>query len=192
MSKQFLDTTGLDQVLQSVNQKIADGEKSVFKTDSTWEVASLSVLQGWVSGTAATDSINRRTVNNYDVYLAKDTNAQYYFDSGTWISFAPDLTDYLTQAQSDARYPTDSEWSRESVDDYYIAVTNVNGSTAIQDIVKTSGGLVQGTFRTTAAASIRYQNLGVLFSGVNLPTPVHRGNEDVLRLIYSYQLGNRS
>jgi hypothetical protein len=106
MSKQFLDTTGLDQVLQSVNQKIADGEKSVFKTDSTWEVARLSVLQGWVSGITATDTINHRTVNNYDVYLVKDTNAQYYFDSGTWVSFAPDLTDYLTQAQSDARYPT--------------------------------------------------------------------------------------
>jgi hypothetical protein len=106
MSKQFLDTTGLNHVLQSVNQKIADGAKSVFKTESTWEAASLSILQGWVNGATATDTINNRTVNNYDVYLAKNTNAQYYFDSGAWVSFAPDLTDYFTKEQSDARYPT--------------------------------------------------------------------------------------
>jgi hypothetical protein len=106
MTKQFLDTNGLPQVLQSVNQKIADEAKSVFKTDGSWEVPSLAVLQGWVTGTTAADSINKRTVNNYDVYLVKDTNAQYYFDSGSWLPFAPDLTDYFTKDQSDARYPT--------------------------------------------------------------------------------------
>ena len=69
MANQFLDNTGLTKVLQSVNQKIADGAKSVFKTDSTWEAASLTVLQGWVSGATARDAINNRNVNNYDVYL---------------------------------------------------------------------------------------------------------------------------
>jgi len=111
MANQFLDNTGLTKVLQSVNQKIADGAKSVFKTDSTWEAASLTVLQGWVSGGTARDTINNRNVNNYDVYLAKDTNAQYYFDSGSWVSFAPDLTDYLTKEQSDARYPTIADFA---------------------------------------------------------------------------------
>ena len=107
----FLDNDGLHQVLQSVNHKIADSAKSVFKTDSTWEAASLTVLEEWVSGNTATDSINNRTVNNYDVYLAKDTNAQYYFDSGTWVSFAPDLTDYYTKGESDARYPTMADFA---------------------------------------------------------------------------------
>ena len=111
MTKQFLDTTGLNHVLLSVNQKIVDGAKSVFKTDSTWEVSSLAILQGWVSGATAKDTINNRNVNNYDVYLAKDTNAQYYFDSGSWVSFAPDLTDYLTKGQSDARYPTIADFA---------------------------------------------------------------------------------
>ena len=106
MTNRFLDNTGLSHVLQSVKQDIADGAKSVFKTDSKWEAASLSVLQGWVTGATATDTKNNRTVNNYDVYLAKDSNAQYYFDSGAWVSFAPDLTDYFTKEQSDARYPT--------------------------------------------------------------------------------------
>jgi len=111
MTNRFLDNPGLTKVLQSVNQKIADGAKSVFKTDSTWEAASLSVLQGWVNGATATDTINSRTVNNYDVYLVKDTNAQYYFDSGSWVSFAPDLTDYFTKEQSDARYPTMADFA---------------------------------------------------------------------------------
>jgi len=111
MTNQFLDNSGLTKVLQSVNQKIADGAKSVFKTDSKWEAPSLSVLQGWISGATATDTINSRTVNNYDVYLVKDTNAQYYFDSGAWVSFAPDLTNYFTKEQSDARYPTIADFA---------------------------------------------------------------------------------
>jgi len=111
MSNQFLDNNGLTKVLQSVNQKIANEAKSVFKTDSKWEAPSLSVLQGWVNGATATDTINSRTVNNYDVYLAKDTNAQYYFDSGAWVSFAPDLTGYFTKEQSDARYPTIADFT---------------------------------------------------------------------------------
>jgi len=111
MTKQFLDNAGLNHVLQSVNQKIANEAKSVFRTNSTWEAASLSVLQGWVNGATATYTINSRTVNNYDVYLAKDTNAQYYFDSGSWVSFAPDLTDYFTKEQSDARYPTIADFA---------------------------------------------------------------------------------
>jgi hypothetical protein len=101
----FLDTNGLNQVLQSVDRRFAEEAKSVFKTDSTWEAASLLVLQGWISGNTATDPANSRTVNNFDVYLALDTNAQYYFDSGAWLPFTPDLTNYYTKGESDARYP---------------------------------------------------------------------------------------
>ena len=110
-SKQFLGTTGLEQILQSVIREIANRAQSVFKTDSNWEVTSLSVLEGWVSGNTATDTINSRTVNNYDVYLVTDTNAQYYFDSGTWLAFAPDLTNYFTKGESDARYPTMADFA---------------------------------------------------------------------------------
>ena len=104
--KKYLDSNGLRETLQSVNKKIADSANSIFNTQSEWEAASLSVLQGWVSGNTATDPINGRTVNNFDVYLAKDTGTQYYFDSGEWVSFAPDLTNYYTKAQSDERYAT--------------------------------------------------------------------------------------
>ena len=73
------------------------------------------------------------------------------------------------------------------VDDYYIATV---AASSMQDIVKTSNGLAQGTFRTPTASMTMYRAHGVLFSGVNLPTPVHRNADDVLRLIYTYQLGN--
>jgi len=99
-----LDANGLNQVLQSVDKRIAHEAKSVFKTDSTWEAASLTVLQSWVSGSTARDTINNRIVNNYDVYATP--KKQYYFDSGDWFLFTPDLSDYFTKEQSDARYPT--------------------------------------------------------------------------------------
>ena len=109
--QQFLGVGGLDKTLQSVFREIANRAQSVFKTDSNWEVASLSVLQGWVTGSTATDTINKRTVNNFDVYLVKDTNAQYYFDSGAWIAFSPDLTNYYTKGESDARFPTIADFA---------------------------------------------------------------------------------
>jgi len=46
MSNQFLDNSGLTKVLQSVNQKIADGAKSVFKTDIGSGVKSSPVSSG--------------------------------------------------------------------------------------------------------------------------------------------------
>ena len=107
----FLNTGGLSHVLRSINKKMAEEAMSVFKTDSTWEAASLSVLNGWVTGSTATDTVNNRTVNNFDVYLVKDTNAQYYFDSGAWIVFSPDLTKYYTKSESDARFPTMADFA---------------------------------------------------------------------------------
>jgi len=106
-----LDANGLNQVLQSVDRRMAHEAKSVFKTDSTWEAASVSVLQGWVNGVTATDTINDRTVNNYDVYAVKSPKKQYYFDSGDWFLFTPDLTEYFTKEQSDARYPTIADFA---------------------------------------------------------------------------------
>jgi hypothetical protein len=115
----YLDNDGLRQVLQSVSKRFADSEKSVFKTDSTWEADSLAILQGWISGNTATDPINSRTINNFDVYMTTDSNTQYYFDSGTWFSFAPDMSDYFTKAQSDTRYPSLAEFAalQEQVND---------------------------------------------------------------------------
>ena len=90
---------------------MAHEAKSVFKTDSTWEAASLSVLQGWVTSGVATDTINNRTVNNYDVYAIKSPKKQYYFDSGDWFLFTPDLTDYYTKGEGDSRYPTIADFA---------------------------------------------------------------------------------
>jgi len=106
-----LDASGLTQVLQSVDKRMAHEAKSVFKTDSTWEVASLSVLQGWVNGATATDTINSRTVNNYDVYAVQSPKKQYYFDSGDWFLFTPDLTEYYTKSEGDSRYPTIADFA---------------------------------------------------------------------------------
>jgi hypothetical protein len=50
----YLDNAGLHQVLQSVSKRFADSEKSIFKTDSTWETDSLAILQGWISSNTAT------------------------------------------------------------------------------------------------------------------------------------------
>ena len=104
--KNYVNTAGLKQVLQSIDQKIASESKSLFNTDEAWEAASLTVLNSWVSGTTATDTINGRVIQNFDVYLVTDTGMQYYFDSGTWVSFTPDLTNYYTKQEADARYPT--------------------------------------------------------------------------------------
>jgi len=106
-----LDANGLNQVLQSVDRRMAHEAKSVFKTNSTWEAASFSVLQGWVNGATATDTINNRTVNNYDVYAVKSPKKQYYFDSGDWFLFTPDLTDYYTKGEGDSRYPTIADFA---------------------------------------------------------------------------------
>jgi hypothetical protein len=37
--------------------------------------------------------------------LVTGKKAQYYFDSGAWLPFSPDLTNYYTKGESDARYP---------------------------------------------------------------------------------------
>jgi hypothetical protein len=101
----FLDNDGVRQVLRSVDGRIASEAKSVFKTDSTWEAESLAVLKSWVTGDTATDPINNRTVNNFDVYLVPGKKAQYYFDTGAWLPFTPDLTNYYTKDEGDSRYP---------------------------------------------------------------------------------------
>ena len=110
-----LDVNGLNHVLQSIHQKMAHEARSVFKTDPAWEAPSLTVLRGWVSGATATDTINDRTINNYDVYAVQSPKKQYYFDSGDWFLFTPDLTDYYTKAESDARYANPSVITDESL-----------------------------------------------------------------------------
>jgi hypothetical protein len=45
------------------------------------------------------------------VYLVTGKKAQYYFDSGAWVSFAPDLTDYYTKGESNARFLTAADFS---------------------------------------------------------------------------------
>ena len=75
--------------------------------------------------------------------------------------------------------------------DFYIARTGQWGTMHnVLDIVKTSHGIHQGHFRGSAATERHYYDYGVVFSAVNLPTPIHRDTDDVLRLIYTYQLGN--
>jgi hypothetical protein len=78
--------------------------------------------------------------------------------------------------------------------DFYIARTGTvwsNQSTHnVLDVVKTSHGIHQGHFRGAGATERHYYDYGVVFSAVNLPTPVQRDTDDVLRLIYTYQLGN--
>jgi len=75
--------------------------------------------------------------------------------------------------------------------DFYIARTGQWGSIHnVLDIVKTSFGIHQGHFRSSAASERHYYDYGIVFSAVNLPTPIHRDTDDVLRLIYTYQLGN--
>jgi hypothetical protein len=58
------------------------------------------------------------------------------------------------------------------------------------DILKSSFGIHQGYFWDTTALYRNFRDYGIVFSAVNLPTPVYRDTEDVLRLIYTYQLGN--
>ena len=43
--------------------------------------------------------------------MATDTSSQYYFDSGAWIAFSPDLTNYYTKGESDARFPTMADFA---------------------------------------------------------------------------------
>ena len=59
-----LDANGLNQVLQSVDRRIAHETQSLFHNDSLWEAASLSELESWISGNTATDPGNNRTVND--------------------------------------------------------------------------------------------------------------------------------
>jgi hypothetical protein len=87
------------------------------------------------------------------------------------------------------------EYDADSFVDSYIAraiVADAWGHPTVNqlDIVKTSFGLHQGRFRESAASSRYYCDYGVVFSAMNLPKPVHRDADDVLRLIYTYQLGN--
>ena len=82
-------------------------------------------------------------------------------------------------------------YSDSIVVDFYTARTGQWGSTHnVLDIVKSSFGIHQGHFRSSAAAERHFYDYGIVFSAVNLPTPIHREIDDVLRLIYTYQLGN--
>jgi hypothetical protein len=78
--------------------------------------------------------------------------------------------------------------------DFYIARTGTFSSNVttyyVPDIVKTPFGIHQGHFRSHLASERHYYDYGVVFSAVNLPTPIYRDRDDVLRLIYTYQLGN--
>jgi hypothetical protein len=82
-------------------------------------------------------------------------------------------------------------YSDSIVVDFYTARTGQWGSTHnVLDIVKSSFGIHQGHFRSSSAAERHFYDYGIVFSAVNLPTPIHREIDDVLRLIYTYQLGN--
>lgn len=106
--KKYVGDARLRQVLQAVNQKIADSVSTVFKTDPAWEAASLAILESWIVNDEATDPINNRTVENYDVYLSLEDSTQYYFDSGVWLAFSPnmDLSNYYTKSEADAEFTT--------------------------------------------------------------------------------------
>ena len=82
-------------------------------------------------------------------------------------------------------------YNDETLVDFYIARTGLSASSLnVLDVVKTSHGIHQGNFRDSSAASRNYHDYGIVFSAVNLPTPIYRDTEDVLRLVYTYQLGN--
>ena len=129
--KQKLNADGLTQVLNAVNQRLAKYATSVFNTDAVWEADSLATLEGWTTwypgGTAiTTDTINGRTVENYDVYLALDVGEQYYYDSGTWIAFTPNMKDYYTKRESDSRFLTQTDFTERMNDE----LTHINASFA--------------------------------------------------------------
>jgi len=81
-------------------------------------------------------------------------------------------------------------YNADALVNFYIARALSDSTVSILDILKTSFGLHQGHVRDSSAASRSYRDYGVVLSAVNLPTPVHRDTEDVLRLIYTYRLGN--
>ena len=151
-----LDASGLNQVLQSVDRRMAHEATSVFKTDSTWEAASFSVLQGWVTSGVATDTINNRTVNNYDVYAVHSPKKQYYFDSGDWFLFTADLTDYYTKSEGDSRYPTIADFS-----DINLAVSPVvipSKLAGIRQILETHlTGSIYGLITAVQATTVSVQ-----------------------------------
>jgi hypothetical protein len=77
--------------------------------------------------------------------------------------------------------------------EYYIARITPQENIGVGntlDIVQTSHGVIQGHFRDQSATNRNYRDYGVVFSAVNLPAPVFRDADDVLRLVYTYQLGN--
>jgi hypothetical protein len=64
---------------------------------------------------------------------------------------------------------------------FYIArTTTSNGTVAPLDVVKTASGIHQGFFIIHTASERLYYDCGVVFSAVNLPTPIHRDTDDVL------------
>ena len=83
-------------------------------------------------------------------------------------------------------------YSDSIVVDFYIARTGQSSTHHVLDIVQSSFGIHQGHFRSSAAAERHFHDYGMVFSAVNLSTPIHREIDDVLRLIYTYQLGNAS
>ena len=74
--------------------------------------------------------------------------------------------------------------------DFYLARIGSYSSSIVLDVVKSSFGIHQGHFRSSAASDRCFYDYGMVFSAVNLPTPIHREIDDVLRLIYTYQMGN--
>jgi hypothetical protein len=152
----FLENNGLKKVLQSIDKRLAHEATSVFKTHPDWDAANLSILEGWVSGETATDTINNRTINNYDVYLVTENNVQYYFDSGVWISFTPDLSNYFTKEQSDTRYPALGDFAEINLAADSIAIPSKLKS--VQEIIEAVLATpVQGLIRSVQSSAVTVQ-----------------------------------
>ena len=115
--KTKLNETGLQFVLESINKRLANYAASVFNTDPDWEAESLDELQSWINsnpgGVYANDPFNNRNVENYDVYYVREGDTQYYYDSGQWIHFTPNMKDYYTKSESDARFITQTDLDSE-------------------------------------------------------------------------------
>jgi hypothetical protein len=77
----------VDFAIHTLNELIASQEESLYHTNSKWEAASLNALNAYINTTTETafDTINNRTINNFDVYLALDESKNYYWDSGVWL-----------------------------------------------------------------------------------------------------------
>ena len=93
---------------QETDDAIAQAALALFRTDPAWEAASLAVLESWVDSVLFTafDPINNRDVENYNIYTTTDDGNQYYFDSGTWFLFGPDISNFYTKSQINSTFET--------------------------------------------------------------------------------------